>query len=168
MIAAAKIALTFAFAAQAVLACTPPKTVQIVAPDPCATLALVQDGWRETLKRVWFVARVNEMLTGVSQPLPTEDLAAMGRVKFVSHPSEYFYSPEYGDFVYGIFLPRSTPEIHFAEATPAVLKHEIAHWFYWRFRREYGDVAWRWVGHQAPESDPFWDALKAVEKLLYQ
>lgn len=163
-----RLLLVFLLLAVPAWACDIPRNVRISGTDPCAAYALIEVDWRTTLKRVWFASHIAEHFTGERTALPTEDIAAMGNVRFVAHPGLYFYSPEYGGDVYGIMLPGGDmPTIHYAEGTPAVLRHEIAHWFYWRYRSVYGPNAYRWVGH-AVEGDPFWDALKAAETMWYE
>ena len=125
----------FVIFAPAAWACDIPRNVRIPAPDPCAAFALIQADWQMVLKRVWFASHVHELFTGAAPVLPTEALADMGEIRFVARAGEYFYDPVYGGNVYGFFTPTGTPTIEYAEGTPAVLRHEMAHWFYWRHRR---------------------------------
>jgi hypothetical protein len=147
-------------------ACDIPRQIQIVAADQCAVMDAVTQGWRDVLKAAWFTSQVNEMFYGKRTALPTENLADMGPLRSVGHPGTEFYSAKDGVWVYGYFEPGDRPELHFAEGTLAVIRHEMGHWFYWKYRKLYGEATWHWVGHQV-ESDPHWDALKAIERMYY-
>ena len=153
--------------ASTVYACpAPPSNVRITGADPCTVMPIIEREWREVLKRAWFTEHVRQLFTGQSTLLPTEDLAAMGRVQFIAHPGESFYDSRLNGDFYGVFTPGSDVKIDFALGTPTVLRHEMAHWFYWRFRQQYGEWTYLDVGHQT-EGDPFWQTLGAIERMWY-
>lgn len=155
--------------------CMIPANIHISSPDPCATLARLQEGWEDAEKLMWYSMYAVDPVNSEAERFPfyRHALDSLPPFEVREYPGEMFYDG------CGFWAGKFTVNVPYLPIIEWARDSSLRPWLHesghlrWYLDQNYPGwtwanlpTAWAFVQHGVPE-DPFVIALKRVKAVLF-